>query len=194
MAILWYYIMVFLWLACCHTFLWIFLWRSCFHRSPYKTFYDFPVFFCVVVSLGMHIWCFGQILVQMYTDWLYWFSFSNNSFVNWVYSRPCNSECDQFNSEMKTLHSHFSIPSKWYHARERIDYFFAQIWEIIIRNNKKAWTKIRFVGNVTINKKILNWYANWNKSTFRLSLTWTNPLSEDLWQHDFQYCTENIHD
>ena len=39
-----YYSMVFLWLAFHHKLLWNFLWLSCFHRSPYLTFYDFPVF------------------------------------------------------------------------------------------------------------------------------------------------------
>ena len=44
-----YYNMVFLWLACYHKLLWNFLWLSCFDRSPYMTFYDFPVF-CMVVN------------------------------------------------------------------------------------------------------------------------------------------------
>ena len=43
--------LVFLWLACSHRLLWYFLWLQCFHRSPYMTFYDFPVF-CMVVNPG----------------------------------------------------------------------------------------------------------------------------------------------
>ena len=46
-----YYSMVFLWLTCFHKLLWNFLWLSCFHRTPYMTFYDFPVF-CTVVNPG----------------------------------------------------------------------------------------------------------------------------------------------